>query len=59
MPALNPKPAPVTVEVDADLAERLRCIVEAGSGCALPLRSIVHALLCEAAERYERRPVDT
>jgi hypothetical protein len=45
---------PVTVDLDAELAERLRCIVLASGGYDLPLRAVVHALLVEAASHYER-----
>ncbi len=41
------------VAVDDDLAERLRCVANELGARGLSLRTIVHALLLEAAERLE------
>ncbi len=41
--------------IDGDLAERLRCVVDALGGHALPLPVIVRALLVEATEQLEAR----
>lgn len=45
---MTSKPAIFTIEVDADLATRVRAAADARGGATLPLAAVVAALLAEA-----------